>query len=699
MTARSTSAVQSARPTARRYVGIAAALLLGPTLTLTAAPAFAAEAPAAQAVDPVWVNGFQGHDFHDVELHRSVIAQVWDKAQREPREGVEVVFVVDGQEYRALTDWRGLAFRSFVAEPGARVTTTYVDPATGISVSDTVVLQDEVPWPAIDIPIVFDQGAHDAGVVPGALTDAMRSVVDQMSSLPDVQVGLTGFTGAAAPGVAVYLPTTDKLADYDEVSDALTFGTDTANRGLDALYASLSPGVSRVDGTKCVVLVTSNRDTHSDSSVEDMISGLREWPAKVFAVVDAGPDGDDYRRIASETGGASVDIATFAANPSALVDKLQQRCDPREPVTADLSVTVDDGRDTVRPGEEVTVTVVVHNSGSELARYAGTVLTLPSLVDIVHTSDSGELYESDTVTSVTWDLNELPPGESRALSVTHRVPVDAPDGTEIEARAEAYHVDVEIEPNPEDNVAYDGTTVVAEQTPGTLGLWYLTNGLAGDPYTLAEGFAYGPASAEVYLGDWDGDGVDTPAYREGNVFHVRNSNTPGEPDAQLAYGRPGDVVYVGDWDGDGVDTFAVRRGNEFFVSNTLNGGEADVRFWYGRADDEVFVGDWDGDGKDTIAIRRGNAFHIRNTLTTGNATHVFWYGRPGEPALVGDWDGNGTDTIAIRRGTQVHVNNSLTTGNATRVTQFAGDADLVLVGDIDGNGTDTLGVYIGVLGG
>ena len=226
------------------------------------------------------------------------------------------------------------------------------------------------------------------------------------------------------------------------------------------------------------------------------------------------------------------------------------------------------------------------------------------------------------------------------------------------------------------------------------GQWYLTNGLAGIPQDLVDPIAFGPGTPDVYLGDWDGDGIDTPAYRVGNTFYIRNSLTSGAPDDQMAYGQPGDVVYVGDWDGDGKDTFAVRRGNEFFVSNTLDGGEADVRFWYGKPDDEPFVGDWDGDGKDTIAVRRGNAWHVRDTLTSGNATLVFWYGRPGEPVLVGDWDGDGRDTPAIRRGTQVHVRNTLTSGNATYVPNFGQADDIVLVGDLTGDGKDTLGIYV-----
>ena len=703
-----------ARARRARTVGVGAALLLAPAAALPAAalPA-AAHAPAthvvgaalpaaappdtpAAATSPTLLNAFQSDFYSHPEVRRGVTAQLWDRDAAAALVGVEVVFTVDDLEYRETTDHLGVALAGVDAPAGATVTVAFPGSATHAAATDTVVLTEETPWPVTDVGFAVDQGTYDADVRPVTLRDALHSTLDELGTLPGVQFGVTTFGYSQEGPVLVRVPATAKRADVDDVFTQLAAGDAAPRRGIDAIYGTLYPGMARTDSTKCVVLATTAPDTASDNDVNSAISALREWPAKLFAVVDAGPDGADYRRIAEASGGVAFDAAAIQDDPAPLVAALKQRCDARVTLTADLGVTVTDGLETVRPGEQVTATVVVTNSGPIEARYAGAVLSLPAEMDILFASDSGELHGHDDVTTVTWDLAEIPAGESRTLQVVYRVPDDAADGTAIEARVEAHHVDVEIEPTPEDTLAYDSTTVVADPPPATLGLWYLTNALAGDPHEISEGFAFGPAATEVYLGDWDGDGVDTPAHREDSTFFVRNSNTPGDPDASTAYGRAGDVVYVGDWDGDGVDTFAVRRGNEFLVSNDFSGGEADVRFWYGRADDEVFVGDWDGDGKDTIAIRRGNAFHVRNTLTTGNATQVFWYGRPGETVLVGDWDGNGTDTIAIRRGDQVHVNNALTSGNATRVTVFATDADHVLVGDIDGDGTDTLGVYLGI---
>jgi len=205
-------------------------------------------------------------------------------------------------------------------------------------------------------------------------------------------------------------------------------------------------------------------------------------------------------------------------------------------------------------------------------------------------------------------------------------------------------------------------------------------------------FVYGSAADDVFVGDWDGDGVDTLAYRRGNTFHVRNSNTTGEPDQIFSYGRPGETVLVGDWDGDGVDTLAVRRGNLYHVKNSLASGAADTVVAYGRATDTVLVGDWDADGKDTFAVRRGAEYHVRNSMTSGVADKIAYYGRPGDEVYVGDWDGNGEDTFTVRRGSTYYVANAIRGGEADFEVTYGRGTDTTLVGDWNADGVDSLGV-------
>ncbi|SFL85839.1 hypothetical protein [Geodermatophilus ruber] len=206
-------------------------------------------------------------------------------------------------------------------------------------------------------------------------------------------------------------------------------------------------------------------------------------------------------------------------------------------------------------------------------------------------------------------------------------------------------------------------------------------------------FAYGSPLDSVFVGDWDGDGVDTLAVRRGNTFLVRDSNTTGAADRTFAYGDPGDAVLVGDWDGDGRDTLAVRRGNQYLVRNSLTTGVADGSFFYGDPGDVVLVGDWDGDRADSLTVRRGALWFVKNGLTTGVADTTFGYGDPGDTVLVGRWRaGQRGDTLAVRRGNLYHLRFSLTSGPADQVVAYGDVTDTAFAGDWNADGVDTLGV-------
>jgi len=228
---------------------------------------------------------------------------------------------------------------------------------------------------------------------------------------------------------------------------------------------------------------------------------------------------------------------------------------------------------------------------------------------------------------------------------------------------------------------------------GSLGGWggqyFLNDAFTG---TANHVFAYGEAGDEVYFGDWNGDGVDTPMVRRGATFHVRNSNSTGIADVVFVYGNPGDEVMTGDWDGDGVDTLAVRRGNVYYLRNTVTTGTADVVFSYGNPGDIVLVGDWDGNGTDTFAVRRLATYYVRNVLTSGVADYTFGYGNPGDVTFVGDWDGNATDTMAVRRGNVYYLRNATTTGIADVVFAYGNPTDTAFTGDWNGDHRDTIGV-------
>ncbi|MDD9207808.1 hypothetical protein PU560_15235, partial [Georgenia sp. 10Sc9-8] len=74
--------------------------------------------------------------------------------------------------------------------------------------------------------------------------------------------------------------------------------------------------------------------------------------------------------------------------------------------------------------------------------------------------------------------------------------------------------------------------------------FYLSNTFSSEADTV---YKYGGIVDYIYVGDWDGDGQDTLAYRAplSNVLHARNSHTTGAHDQSFAYGFPGERLLVG----------------------------------------------------------------------------------------------------------------------------------------------------------
>jgi hypothetical protein len=168
-------------------------------------------------------------------------------------------------------------------------------------------------------------------------------------------------------------------------------------------------------------------------------------------------------------------------------------------------------------------------------------------------------------------------------------------------------------------------------------------------------FFYGDPGDYPLMGDWDCDGIDTPAmYRSSNGFmYLRNANSQGTADLDYFYGDPSDIPLAGDFDGDGCDTLAIYRSDEgrVFVKNSLGTGVADYSFFFGDPGDKPFVGDFDGDGIDTVGLHRETTgfVYFRNSNDSGVADHEFFYGDPGDKLLAGDWDGDGADSVAVLR--------------------------------------------------
>ena len=97
------------------------------------------------------------------------------------------------------------------------------------------------------------------------------------------------------------------------------------------------------------------------------------------------------------------------------------------------------------------------------------------------------------------------------------------------------------------------------------------------------------------------------------------------------FGIEGDRVFVGDFDGDGIDTIGLFRPSNgmFYLKNTHTEGPADIEFPFGESGDLPISGDWtDQDGFDSVAVYRPytGTFLFRYTKGEGPADETLELG-------------------------------------------------------------------------
>jgi len=139
------------------------------------------------------------------------------------------------------------------------------------------------------------------------------------------------------------------------------------------------------------------------------------------------------------------------------------------------------------------------------------------------------------------------------------------------------------------------------------------------------------------VGDFDGDGCDTVSvYRpsEGRFFIINtlgpNDGVLGAAEYSFYYGLPGDKPFIGDFDGDGIDTPGLHRETTglVYIRNSNSQGFADTSFYFGIPGDRLVAYDWNDDGNDSPAVFRPSkrTFYFRFTNTQGVADASFMWG-------------------------------------------------------------------------
>ena len=191
------------------------------------------------------------------------------------------------------------------------------------------------------------------------------------------------------------------------------------------------------------------------------------------------------------------------------------------------------------------------------------------------------------------------------------------------------------------------------------------------------------------VGDWNGDGLDSPGVFRNGTWFLSNS-CGGTGDYVFGFGNSNDIPVVGDWDGNGTDTPGVFRNGVWYLSNGFS-GQVNHSFGYGNWNDKPVVGDWDGNGTDTPGVFQGAAWALSNGFS-GQVNHSFVFGISTDVPVVGDWDGNGSDTPGIVRGAQWTVSNVFG-GTGNRTFNYGAAGDTFVAGDWNGGGgPDTPGI-------
>ncbi|HEX6899001.1 MAG TPA: Calx-beta domain-containing protein [Thermoanaerobaculia bacterium] len=205
-------------------------------------------------------------------------------------------------------------------------------------------------------------------------------------------------------------------------------------------------------------------------------------------------------------------------------------------------------------------------------------------------------------------------------------------------------------------------------------------------------FVFGLAGDIPLMGDWNGDGIDTPGVFRNGTFYLRNSNTTGVADISFNFGTSTDIPVVGDWNGDGIDTVGIWNGAFFYLKTANTAAAGTTTVFLGQSGDQPLAGDWNANGVDTVGVRRGGTFILSNT-SSGTWDVVFNYGLATDVPVIGDWNNDGTDTIGVFRDGTFFLRNSNTTGVGEITINYGVFQDKPLAADIDGDGDDNVGYF------
>ena len=265
-----------------------------------------------------------------------------------------------------------------------------------------------------------------------------------------------------------------------------------------------------------------------------------------------------------------------------------------------------------------------------------------------------------------------------------------------------------------------GNLLVSDGTGGGRVVQFNDNGtyLTNFAVPAANGMGIDLQNGQIHVGSTIGDGIRRFGATIGKTdtvgvfrptsgeFLLRFANSAGAPNfyAKVAGANSTDLPVVGDWNGDGVDTPGLYRPatSTFYLWEKwlgLNIAAADHVLNFGSAGDRPLSGDWNGDGIDGIGTYRPSTqtYFLKNDFVGAGSTYAVVFGSAGDVPVAGDWNLDGAGSVGAFRpaDARFHISNRNVSASVSEDGQYALGAagDLPVTGDWTHSGYNGIGVF------
>ncbi|MDR2566847.1 MAG: PKD domain-containing protein, partial [Bifidobacteriaceae bacterium] len=412
--------------------------------------------------------------------------KVWYLPTYDEAAATKVEIVSGSTTVTVTTDEHGVAEARVPRVAGESVTATAVG-QTGATGSDSNDLS-MIGKPQGDIVFLVDDSGSMGSPI-ASVRNNIDFIADRLGAALDYQIGINPLPYTSA-GPRILTPATDSLP-WVHAAVAKLNANGSGEYGPDGIVRAFDSKMGlRPEAASCLVLVADEPTQWTSYTVADATQALVDNDATLFSIVTmtANAGNQEYRDMATGSGGAVFDIAAFVTDPQPLLDALTTQCVASVVERPDLSVTVDDGLAEVTQDGSGTHTVVVSNDG--LVDAAGVELTLDvdGPVNLGAISDSGVATASAGGGSqVAWPAFGLAAGATASFTVGWSPSADAQPGDLVEVEANVADDGLNgADLSPANNTASDSTLVVATPVQ-TVSVVYVDDDAAGAPVVPVAG--------------------------------------------------------------------------------------------------------------------------------------------------------------------------------------------------------------------